>query len=48
VKGAGDVREDESSRRENLPRRLEPGAAYRNVRVHRRLAGRLVTAEEDG
>lgn len=48
VKGAGGVREDESSRRENLPRRLEPGAAYRNVRVHRRLAGRLVTAEEDG
>lgn len=48
VKGAGDVREDESSRRENLPRRLEPGAAYRDVRVRRRLAGRLVTSEQDG
>lgn len=48
VKGAGDVREDDSSRRENLPRRLEPGATYRNIRVHRRLAGRLVTTEQDG
>lgn len=47
VKGAGDVCEDESSRRENLPRRLEV-AAYRDVRVRRRLAGRLVTSEEDG
>jgi hypothetical protein len=25
VKGGGDVRQDDSSRRENLPRRLEPG-----------------------
>jgi hypothetical protein len=48
VKGAGDVREDDSSRRENLPRRLEPGATYRNIRVHRRLAGRRVTTEQDG
>jgi hypothetical protein len=48
VKGGGDVREDDSSRRENLPRRLEPGATYRNIRVHRRLAGRLVTTEQDG
>ena len=47
VKGGNDVRKDESSRRENLPRRLEPGATYRDVRVHRRLAGRLVTSEED-
>jgi hypothetical protein len=47
VKGGNDVRKDESSRREGLPRRLEPGATYRDVRVHRRLAGRLVTSEED-
>jgi hypothetical protein len=48
VKGGGDVREDDSSRRENLPRRLEPGATYRKIRVHRRLAGRLATTEQDG
>ena len=47
VKGAGDVREDDCSRRENLPLRLEPGATYRDVRMHRRLAGRLVTSEQD-
>jgi hypothetical protein len=48
VKGGDDVREEDSTRRENLPRRLEPGATYRDVRVYRRLAGRLVTSEEDG
>jgi hypothetical protein len=48
VKGGGDVRQDDSSRRENLPRRLEPGTTYRDVRVYRRLAGRLVISEEDG
>jgi hypothetical protein len=48
VQGGDGVREDDSSRRENLTRRLEPGATYRNIRVHRRLAGRLVTNEQDG
>jgi hypothetical protein len=48
VKGGSDVCKEESSRRENLPRRLQPGATYRDVRVHRWLAGRLVTSEEDG
>jgi hypothetical protein len=48
VKGAGDVREDDSSRRDNLPCQLEHGVKYREVRVHRRLAGRLVTSEQDG
>jgi hypothetical protein len=48
VKGGGDVREDDSSRRDNLPRWLEPGATYRKIRVRRRLAGRLVTTEQDG
>jgi hypothetical protein len=47
VKGGADVREDDSSRRENLPHRLEPGAAYRDVRVYRLLSGRLVTSEQD-
>ena len=47
VRGGADVREDGSSRRENLPERLEPGETYRDVRVYRRLAGRLMTSEED-
>jgi hypothetical protein len=48
VLGGADVREENSSERENLPRRLEPGATYRDVRIYRRVAGRLVTSEEDG
>jgi len=47
VKGGADVRQDDAGQRENLPRRLEPGRTYRDVRVHRRLGGRLLTSEQD-
>jgi hypothetical protein len=42
----GDVEREDTSRRENLPPSLEPGTAYRDVRVHRRVGGRLITREE--
>jgi hypothetical protein len=48
VKGGADARQDDSGQRENLPRRLEPGRMYRDVRVYRRLAGRLLISEQDG
>jgi hypothetical protein len=37
-----DVRKDDFTRRENLPHDLEPGRTYRDVQVHRRMAGRLL------
>jgi hypothetical protein len=40
VIGEGARRSDES-RRENLPVRVEPGMVYRDVRVYRRVDGRL-------
>jgi hypothetical protein len=42
------VRKDDFARRDNLPRRLEPGRAYRDAYVHRRMAGRLANSAEGG
>jgi hypothetical protein len=38
----GDVRREDMVQRSNVPGRLEPGSVYRNVRVRRRIAGRLI------
>jgi hypothetical protein len=40
VSGKGEVRKEDFTRRKGLPHRLEPGAVYRDVRIHWRLAGR--------
>ena len=37
----GDADEESRSERENLPRQVEPGVAYRDVKVAWRLGGRL-------
>jgi hypothetical protein len=37
-----EIRKDDFTRRKNLPRELEPGRTYRDVRIHRRIAGRLL------
>lgn len=40
-------RQDDYAEREGLPRRLEPGRTYRDIRVTRRLAGRCEDSEQD-
>ena len=46
ITGDGAHRSD-VSHRENLPQRLEPETVYRDVRLHRRVAGRLPGWEGD-
>ena len=41
VTGDSDLRKEDFGRRENMPPRLEPGVVYKEIRIHRRIAGRL-------
>jgi hypothetical protein len=41
VTGTPEPRRHEFTKRENLPDPVEPGRTYRNVRVRRRVGGRL-------
>jgi hypothetical protein len=41
VTGTPEPRRHEFTKRENLPAPVEPGQTYRNVRVRRRVGGRL-------
>jgi hypothetical protein len=43
VTGDSDLRKEDFGRRENMPPRLEPGVVYKEIRIHRRIAGRLET-----
>jgi len=41
LSGSDDLEQLDYATRENLPGRLEPGQTYTDVRVHRRVGGRL-------
>jgi hypothetical protein len=45
--GAAQAGREDFSRRQNLPGQLEPGVEYREVRMHRRIAGRVAEPGED-
>jgi hypothetical protein len=45
--GAASAGREDFSMRQNLPGQLEPGVEYREVRVHRRVAGRVAEPGKD-
>jgi hypothetical protein len=45
--GAAEAGREDFTRRQNLPGQLEPGVEYREVRMHRRVAGRVAEPGKD-